>query len=140
MLAPAEVPATTAPALVGRDDRVAERRAADDRDSLSWLPPVMKTPVALSSAATSAGSWASSRRLRPDRDHLGGAQPRNSASYTSTTSSPSEDAVGITAIRASGPPLAATNSLRIVRRRSLSSAPPMIMRGPLRHERATLSG
>ena len=40
------------------------------------------------------------------------------------------DAVAITAIRACSPPHAATNSLRIVRRRSLSSAPPMIMRGP----------
>ena len=33
-------------------------------------------------------------------------------------------------MRASGPPLAATNSLRIRRLRSLSSAPPMIIKGP----------
>ncbi len=37
----------------------------------------------------------------------------------------------MTAMRASAPPLAATNSLRMVRLRSLSSAPPMIMRGPV---------
>ncbi len=36
----------------------------------------------------------------------------------------------MTTMRASRPPLATTNSLRIVRLRSLSSAPPMIMRGP----------
>src|SRR5687768_924557 len=45
-------------------------------------------------------------------------------------SGPSEDAVGITTIRASRPPAAATNSLRMRRLRSLSSAPPMIMSGP----------
>src|SRR3954467_15314825 len=45
-------------------------------------------------------------------------------------SSPRLDAVGITAMRASGPPAAATNSLRTRRLRSLSSAPPMIMSGP----------
>src|SRR5688572_15681351 len=36
----------------------------------------------------------------------------------------------MTAIRASLPPLARTKSLRMLRLRSLSSAPPMIIRGP----------
>ena len=43
-------------------------------DSLSWLPPVMKMPVASSSALTSAGSWACSRRLRAYGVDLGGTE------------------------------------------------------------------
>ena len=117
---------------VGRLDAGAGRGAADDgaalvgarrsaspngvpqmiADSLSWLPPVMKMPVASSSSGDQVGV------VRP-RSRLSGRTPttspapslRNSASYTSTTSSPRLDAVGITAIRASAPPLAATKSL-----------------------------
>ena len=98
--------------------------------SLSWLPPVMKTPVAFSRMPTRSGSWDCSRLS--GRTIVTSAAPsaRNSASYTSTISSPRLDAVGSTAIRASGPPLAATNSFRMRLLRSLSSAPPMIMRGP----------
>ena len=90
----------------------------------------MKTPVASSTAATSRGSWASSRLSGRTATTSAAPSRRNSASYTSVTSEPIDDAVGITAIRASSPPAARTNSWRIVRLRSLSSAPPMIMRGP----------
>ena len=130
MLAPAEVPATTAPrwcaATIASPTGVPQMIAL----SLSWLPPVMKMPVAFSRIARPGPGPCASSRLC-GRTSVTSAAPsaRNSASYTSTISSPREDAVGITAMRASGPPLAATNSLRIRRLRSLSSAPPMIMRG-----------
>src|SRR5262249_12989468 len=98
--------------------------------SLSWLPPVMKMPVALPSRPTRSSSRASSRLS--GRTIVTSAAPsaRNTASYSSTTSSPRLDAVGITAMRASVAPAAATNSLITRRLRSLSSAPPMIIRGP----------
>jgi hypothetical protein len=131
MLAPADVPATTTPrscaARMASDSGVPERIA----ESLSWLPPVMKMPVASPSRFTSSSSWASSRVSGRTATTSAAPSLRNRASYTPTTSGPREDAVGITAIRASDPPLAATNSVRIERLRSLSSAPPMIMRGPL---------
>ena len=61
MLAPAEVPATTTPrswaALIASPNAVPLITA----DSFSWLPPVMKMPVTVSSRATSPGSLASSR-------------------------------------------------------------------------------
>ena len=99
-------------------------------DSLSWLPPVMKTPVASATAFTRSGSCASSRLSGRTGTTSPAPSRRKRASYTSTTSSPSDEAVGIRAMRASAPPLAATNSLRMVRWRSLSSAPPITIRGP----------
>src|ERR1700712_5023801 len=45
-------------------------------------------------------------------------------------SGPSDEAVGITAMRASAPPARWTNSLSTVRLPSLSSAPPMTSRSP----------
>ena len=61
MLAPAEVPATTAPRSLAR--RIASPTGVPQiaPESLSWLPPVMKMPVASSSVLTRAGSWACSR-------------------------------------------------------------------------------
>ena len=66
------------------DDRTAlvgvarsRRRTACRRrspDSLSWLPPVMKMPVASSSASTRAGSCASSRDSGRTASHLGRAE------------------------------------------------------------------
>src|SRR4051812_21236491 len=54
------------------------------------------------------------------------------------TSGPSEDAVGTTAMAASGPPDASTKSRRTVRRPSLSSAPPMMKSAPTADMRSTL--
>ena len=130
MLAPAEVPAITAPraraAWIASPNGVPLTTA----DSLSWLPPVMKIPVTSASRSTYAGSWASSRLSGRTETTSAAPSLRKSASYTSTISGPSDDAVAITAIRALGPPLASTKWLRTERRRSLSSAPPMIMSGP----------
>ena len=81
-------------------DAGAGRRAADHRaarcaaaiaspngvppttaDSLSWLPPVMKTPVGLVERADQAGSWASLAALGPDGATTSPApSSRNSAS------------------------------------------------------------
>ena len=130
MLAPAEVPATTAPRRWARTMASPTGVPLMIPESLSWLPPVMKTPVAPSSAATRSSSWASSRDAGSTAATSAAPSLRKSASYTATISSPIEEAVGITTMRASRPPLAATKSCRTVRRRSLSSAPPMIMRGP----------
>ncbi len=131
MLAPAEVPAMTMPCWWASTMASANGVPQITEDSFSWLPPVMKTPVALPISAIRSGSCASSRLSGRTETTSAAPSLRNSASYTSTTSGPSEDAVAITAIRACSPPLAATNSVRIVRLRSLSSAPPMIMSGPV---------
>ena len=110
MLAPAEVPATTAPRSWAAHDGVAERGAADDGGQLELVAPVMKTPVAVVEQRDQAGSWASSRLSGRTATTSPAPSRRKSASYTSTTSGPSEEAVGITAIRASAPPLRVTNS------------------------------
>src|SRR5262245_12790016 len=94
----------------------------------------MKTPVASSTIFTRSGLWASSRLSGRHAVTSPAPRRRNRASYTSTISSPRLDAVGITTTRASGPPHAATKSLRMVRFLSLSSAPPMIISGPGRVE------
>ena len=74
MLAPAEVPATTAPRWCASTIASPNGVPLTTADSLSWLPPVMKIPVALSSSATRSGSCASSRLSGRTRDDLGGAQ------------------------------------------------------------------
>ncbi len=61
MLAPAEVPATTAPRSWAATIASPKGVPQTTPDSLSWLPPVMKMPVAPSMAATRSGSCASSR-------------------------------------------------------------------------------
>ena len=131
MLAPAEVPATTVPrswaATIASPKGVPQMIA----ESLSWLPPVMKMPVAIVE--------------QRDADQ-GRARPRELSGRTATTSAaPSlteervvhlddlgtqrgggrDDGDAGVAAAARG-----TNSLRMVRLRSLSSAPPMIIRGP----------
>src|SRR5574338_331938 len=130
--APADVPATMAP----RRWRSAKARPSGvppiTLESRSWLPPVMKMPVASSTASRIPGSDASSR--------LSGRRPRTSVTprewnrwrYRSVASSPSEEAVEMTAMRASAPPASVTNRVRICRCRSLSSAPPMTSRCPAR--------
>ena len=130
MLAPALVPPTTTPrawaALMASPNAVPLTIA----DSLSWLPPVMKMPVTSSSRPTTSGSSASSRLSGRAATTSAAPSRRKSASYTSTTSGPSELAVGMTAILAFSPPARETKVLSTVRRPSLSSAPPIAMRGP----------
>jgi hypothetical protein len=73
-------------------------------DSRSWLPPVMKMPVASSTASISRGSFASSRT----RGRMPRTSPtpicRNTERYSSVASSPRDEAVEMTATRASLPP------------------------------------
>ena len=74
MLAPADVPPMTAPrrcaSTMASPNGVPQMTA----DSLSWLPPVMKMPVALPSSRDQVGVVGVLAALRPHRDHLGGAQ------------------------------------------------------------------
>jgi len=78
--APADVPPTTAPrswaATIASPTGVPQMMAL----SLSWLPPVMKMPVAFSSCSTRSGSAASARDS--GRTMMTSAAPsaRNSAS------------------------------------------------------------
>src|SRR4051812_39409500 len=130
MLAPADVPATTAPRSCARRTASPTGVPQMTAESLSWFPPVMKTPLASSMTLTRSGSWASSRVSGRQAVTSPAPSRRNRASYTSTTSSARLEAVGITTTRASAPPEATTKSPRIVGLRSLSSAPPMIISGP----------
>ena len=94
MLAPADVPAMTMPCWWASTRASANGVPQITEDSFSWLPPVMNTPVALPISATRSGSCASSRLSGRTETTSAAPSLRNSASYTSTTSGPSEDAVG----------------------------------------------
>ena len=131
MLAPADVPPTTAPrwwaATMASPTGVPqmielqlELVAAGHEDAGRLLEPLDQVGV----VRPPRGSRAAPRRPRR-RPRRGTARRRRRRSRGR-----GEEAVGITAMRASRPPLAATNSLRMRRLRSLSSAPPMIMSGP----------
>ena len=129
--APAEVPATTAPWR--KRSRIASARRVPPivEDSRSWLPPVRKMPVASRTARAAVVVV----RLGPgdrveQRDPRDPELARRPALYRSPASSPSDEAVEITAIVASTPPASATNRLRMTRSRTLSSAPPMMMTVP----------
>ena len=111
--APADVPATTAPCWNRSRIASASRVPPIVDDSRSWLPPVRKTPVA---------SWTASVArlvvgLRPgDRVERAGpcltpSSPKT-ARYRSPASSPSDDAVLITAIVASAPPASADEAVQ----------------------------
>ncbi len=67
MLAPADVPPTVTPRLRASTMASPKGVPAITVDSLSWLPPVMKMPVARSSSATSSGeeAWARSSGRTP---------------------------------------------------------------------------
>ena len=128
--APADVPATTAPCW--KRSRIASARSVPPivDDSRSWLPPVRKTPVASRTAITAVSSLACGRVTAwSGRTRLTPSSPKT-ARYRSPASSPSDDAVLMTAIVASGPPASATKRLRMTRSRTLSSAPPMMMTVP----------
>ena len=129
-LAPAEVPPTTTPRRWASTRAAPSRVPATTIDSRSWLPPVMNTPVALATVSAGPGASASSRVA--GRRGMTSAAPRsvNTCRYSSRISSPSEEAVAITAIRARRPPASCTKRLRMVRWPSLSSAPPMATRTP----------
>ena len=94
----------------------------------SWLPPLMNTPVAPSTAATTAGSCESSRVA--GLTIVTSAAPRRvkTSVYDAPTSSWNEEAVGMTTMLARRPP----QSLRKWRRSEAlptrSSAPPMTKR------------
>ena len=129
--APADVPATTAPVPEAVEDRVGEARAADRR----------RQPQLVAAGQEDAGRVAHRERgglvvgLRPGDgverpDASSRRAPLKTSRYRSPASGPSDEAVLMTAIVASGPPASATNRLRITRSRTLSSAPPMMMTVP----------
>ncbi len=62
-LAPADVPPTVTPARCASCRAAPKRVPLTTADSLSWLPPVMNTPSAPSSARAYAGSSASAREV-----------------------------------------------------------------------------
>ena len=70
MLAPADVPPTTAPrwyaSSIASPNGVPVMKAL----SLSWLPPVMKTAIDLAERLDQVGVGGLGAALRPERDHL----------------------------------------------------------------------
>ena len=128
--APADVPATTAPCRNRSRIASASRVPPIVEDRRSWLPPVRKMPVASRTARVAFSSlawgrvtaWSGMTRVTP-------SSPKTCL-YRSPASSPSDDAVEITAMVASTPPASATKRLRMTRSRTLSSAPPMMMTVP----------
>ena len=114
-----------------REDRVAERRAADDRGQLELVAAGHEDAGHVRELVHQRRVVGVLAALGPHRDDLGGAQLAEEGVVDL-------DDLGAEGGRGrddrdpgAGPPLAATKSFRMVRRRSLSSAPPMIMRGPL---------
>ena len=94
--APALVPATIAPCLwrsmIARPSAVPPITL----DRRSWLPPVMKMPVASVTRLDGSRLVGVVAGQRPQASHVGDAQPRGTADwYSSVASSPSEEAVEI---------------------------------------------
>ena len=79
--APAEVPPTTAPRSWARCSASPSGVPGMSWESRSWLPPLMKTPVASSTAATASGSWASSRDAGLTTSHPRRAEAVNTSVY-----------------------------------------------------------
>ena len=131
MLAPAEVPPTTAPRSWARTTASPTGVPQMTADSLSWLPPVMKTPVASSTTFTRSGSWALLATLGAAGGDLAGPQPPEQCvvhlddlvTEAGGRRDHHDPGVGAAATRS-------TKSFRMMRLPSLSSAPPMIIRGP----------
>ena len=98
-------------------------------ESLSWLPPVMKMPVALRKDPVPFGLIGVGAVV--DKGDMSGAAPssRKIALYRSPAVS-IDEAVGMMTIRASAMPESAMKVERIARSRNLSSAPPIAMTGP----------
>ncbi len=134
-LAPAEVPATTTPRSRAAAMALPSAVPSTTRDSRSWFPPVRKIPVAESTSAAASGSFASCRvsGRRPDTRPM--PMPRNSIAYSSVACSPRLEAVLTTTTWAWGPPDRRQNRWRMTLSLSLSSAPPMIITGPIRSTR-----
>ena len=96
--------------------------------SLSWLPPVMNTPVALSMAFTSPASAAAGREGGSTVTTSAAPNRWKMAVYVATAFSGNDDAVGMTTILALLPPASRKKRRRTVERPTLSSAPPMMSR------------
>src|SRR5687768_7739829 len=129
-LAPALVPATTAPWRNWSSTASARRVPPIVDDSRSWLPPVRKMPLALrmARAAFSSLAWArvTAWIVRP---LVTPSSPRTCL-YRAPASTPIDGAVEITTTFASRPPASVAKRLRMTRSRTLSSAPPMMMTDP----------
>ena len=74
MLAPAEVPPTTAPRWYASAIASPNGVPVMKELSLSWLPPVMKTASTLPSCVDQIGVGRLGAALRPEGDHLPGAE------------------------------------------------------------------
>ena len=130
--APALVPATIAPcrwrSMIARPSPVPPITL----DRRSWLPPVMKMPVASRTASIAAG-WLASSRVSGRRPRTSGMpSERKSDWYSSVASSPERGGRRDDRHARIGPPAREAKRDRIWRCRSLSSAPPMISRCPAR--------
>ena len=123
--APAEVPPTTAPRSWARCSASPSGVPGSSWDRRSWLPPLMKTPVAPSTASTAPRSWASSRDAGLTTSTCVAPRRWNTSVYDDTTSSWNEEAVGTSTSRARRPPDSLTNSRRSDALPTRSSAPPM---------------
>ena len=129
--APALVPATTEPwrwrsriacAIGGATDRGREAQlvAAGHEHAGRCPPRCGRSPR----RSPGRASWRGSATPRPR------PAPGRRAWYVSPAIGPSDEALLMTAMRASGPPASATKRLRMRRSRTLSSAPPMTMTCP----------
>ncbi len=129
-LAPADVPATTAPASNRAAIASASRVPPMVELSRSWLPPVRKMPLASRTIRAACSSFAWVRVTAWSGRTPAAPSSVNTARYRSPASGPIDDAVLITAICALLPPASATNRPRMTLSRTLSSAPPMMMTVP----------
>ena len=129
-LAPADVPATTAPAWNRVVMASARRVPPIVDDSRSWLPPVRNTPLASRTTLAACSSFAWERVTAWSGLTTAAPSSVKISWYRSPASVPREMAVLMTAIWASRPPASATNRPRMTRSRTLSSAPPMTMTVP----------
>ena len=131
-LAPADVPPNVHARAYAALDRVAERRAVDDRRRASAGCRRSEDAVDLVEQVHVRRVMRLVAALRPGADVWAAPSRVKSATYSSMISGPRLDAVATTAIRAFSPPHAATKRDSTVRFWSLSSAPPMTYSAPTR--------
>ena len=113
--APALVPATTEPCRWRPTIAWARLVPPMVELSRSWLPPVRNTPVASARPRAPLVVVRLGTGHGVDRRRLGRAELGEHWRYISPASGPSDEALLMTAMRASGPPASATNRLRIRR-------------------------
>ena len=111
--APALVPATTEPWRWRRVIASASGVPPIVEDSRSWLPPVRKTPVASRTVRTAIGSEHCARVVAWIGCTSAAPSSVKTRRYISPANGPSEEAVQITAIRASWPPASVTKRDRM---------------------------